>query len=152
MVSHEIVKNELRRIAKINNGLLRCEDVVETAKDTNSPLHTLFEWDNNVAGAEYRLWQARQIIRVTVDYHPVTNKPFEVFVSLSSDRNVGGGYRELVSVMYDENQRNILLIDALVEMNRFIRKYESIKELADIISGMKESISNLQTHKGEQKE
>ena len=58
----EIVAKRLAEIAGRNNGSLTPDLVVEDAKDTSSPLHELFEWDDGVAGHKYRIEQARQVI------------------------------------------------------------------------------------------
>lgn len=38
-------------------------DVVEKAKDKNSEMHSIFEWDDSVAGEEYRKIQAGKMVR-----------------------------------------------------------------------------------------
>jgi hypothetical protein len=45
------------------NGKLTPTLVVEEAEDEDSPLHDRFEWDDELAGHEYRIVQARQLIR-----------------------------------------------------------------------------------------
>lgn len=59
------VKAELARL-NAKHGGLRPSVVVEAAKPAASPLHKEFEWDDTRAGREYRLEQARKLIRVTV--------------------------------------------------------------------------------------
>jgi hypothetical protein len=133
--------SELERIAAKNGGDLRPVDVVRAARPKTSPLHSRFLWDNDKAGDEYRLWQARELIRVTVR---LIGSPDDgltvsrVFVSLSADRkNSGGGYRSLVSVMDNETLRKQLLADAYAEMERFQQKYEALKELAEVFAAMR---------------
>jgi len=62
------VSAELLRMMKTEDGMktLRASDVVEHARDKTSPLHGEFEWDNKKAGHEYRLQQARTLIRAVV--------------------------------------------------------------------------------------
>jgi hypothetical protein len=48
-----------------NNGHIRASELVEAASEEENPFHSSFEWDNDVAGPEYRLHQARRLIRVT---------------------------------------------------------------------------------------
>lgn len=45
------------------SGELSAHDVLDDARDPSSPLHSRFEWDDSVAGEEYRLGQARDLIR-----------------------------------------------------------------------------------------
>lgn len=44
-------------------GEVTATSVLESAKRKNSPLHGCFEWDDQKAGHEYRLIQARKLIR-----------------------------------------------------------------------------------------
>ena len=86
----EAIISELRTIAAKNDGLLKPEDVVESARPINSPLHTRFTWDDTEAANQYRLQQARQLIRTTIQYIEVDGKDqsFRVFCSLTPDREM----------------------------------------------------------------
>lgn len=128
---------ELQCIAAKHDGLLRPEDVVQTARNPKNVLHSSFEWDDSIAGHEFRLWQARQIIRVSVQYieNSAVVDPVKVYVSLKSDRaKQGGGYRQLVTVFSDEQLRAQLLQEAIEELQGFQRKYARLTELSGIFS------------------
>jgi hypothetical protein len=126
-------KEELIAIARKNDGVLRPIDVVEYARDKNTALHSSFEWDDNKAAEEYRLWQAREIIRVTVTMLPNVESPVKVFVSLNEDRKEnGGGYRFLADVMTNTAQRNLFLKEAFAEFKRWELKYKTLKELTPL--------------------
>ena len=45
------------------DGEITAPAVVNAARPKEAALHPAFEWDNRKAGEEYRLWQARQIVR-----------------------------------------------------------------------------------------
>ena len=126
-----IVTEELRRIAEAHGGLARPEDIVEAAQSEDSPLHPKFTWDDSVAGHQFRLWQARQLLRICIAYQPVSNKMIEhnVFVSLSTDRMSGGGYRIMTDVLRDDEARQIMLADALRELHRIQRQFRDLREL-----------------------
>lgn len=139
MEEKKSVVEELTRIANRNNGLLRPADVVEEARDKSSPLHSRFTWDDTKAASEYRLWQARELIRVSVEYlpHKDGQREIKAFVSLITDREKeAGGYRRLISVLSDKEYREQLLNDALAEMNIFRLKYRELKELAEVFEAM----------------
>jgi len=130
--------SELNQIRKENAGVLRPADVVAFAKNPRTKLHEKFTWDDNEAAREYRLWQARELIRVVVSVGPVDEKPVRTYVSLLSDRrNAGGGYRTLHSVLRSKAKREALLREAEADMNRFIAKYELLKELAGVFEAMR---------------
>lgn len=134
MEAHE----ELRRIANRHNGILRPADVVEAARPDDHPLHGCFTWDDSEAAEQYRLWQARELIRVAVIVLPGKDrKPVEVraFVSLAPDREKdGGGYRSTEKVLTDDGMRALLLADAIKELNRIRAKYGVLRELAGVFS------------------
>ena len=57
----ELVAQKLAEIAE-KHGKLTPDFVVEEAKNPDSVLHDLFEWDDGIAGHQHRISQARQII------------------------------------------------------------------------------------------
>lgn len=58
----ELVAEKLAELAKKNGGRLTPNVVLEEAKDRDSVLHNLFEWDDTLAAHQHRIYQARQII------------------------------------------------------------------------------------------
>lgn len=128
----------LRDMAKRNGGTLLPEIVVAEARNPKHPLHKKFEWNNTKAAQEYRLWQARQLIRVCVQILPNIKDPVHVFCSLSTDRPTGQGYRVTTEVMSEPERRAQLLQDALFDMNTFVKKYAVLKELAEVFQAMQQ--------------
>jgi hypothetical protein len=132
----ELIREELEQIRQSHGGLLRPEDVVRFARNKRTALHSEFEWDDEKASAEYRLWQARCVIRVSVTVLPSPHsdqEPVRAYVSVVRDRvQPGGGYRSIVDVMGDEEMRSELVNEALGEVKRWRRKYERLRELVPI--------------------
>ena len=127
----------LAAIAADNDGLLQVDTVIDAARPKASPLHDRFDWDDTEAAHKWRQEQARALIRVTVKYLPSVGDNVRVFVSLTTDQKEdGGGYRHLVSVMTDKDQREQLLEDAHADMLRFRQKYRHLSELANVIDAM----------------
>lgn len=127
----EKVNFELDYLQKQNNGVLHPNDIVEYAKDPGTALHGQFEWSDSKAAELYRLNQARNVIRCYVKIvDEKVNEPVRAFVSLSSDRNKG--YQKIERVMKNPATRNQLLIDAIADMVRFKKKYNTLKELAGV--------------------
>ncbi len=50
-----------------DKGHITTEQVVISAKNKKSPIHSYFEWDDNKASKQWRLQQARQLISVVVE-------------------------------------------------------------------------------------
>lgn len=58
----------LQKLTRLGGGTLTPRAVVDDASDPRSPLHSQFEWDNDLAADKYRIEQARRLIRkVRVD-------------------------------------------------------------------------------------
>jgi hypothetical protein len=129
----EKILRELEHIRKHSKDkLLHPEDIVAYAMNENTALHSKFEWDDDKAGQEYRIWQARQLIKVVVRIIPRTNVKTTVYVSLKSDRYGEGGYRALVDVLSHEVLRKQLLQDAFDEFEYWKRQYYLVQELIPI--------------------
>jgi len=131
------VRAELKRIAAQNGGVLMPVAVVEAARPPASPLHSKFDWDDSVAAEKYRLWQARQLIAITVNVIGSDEQSDKVWVSLTTDRRMEGGYRPLVSVLANVDLRAQLLRDALDDLEVFREKYGRLKELAAVFAAVR---------------
>lgn len=133
---------ELQRIAEASNGLLVPEVVVEEARPVSSILHKFFCWDDDEAANQYRIWQARQVIRTSIRYIEINGdkRAVRVFVSLTPDRDEdSGGYRDIVSVISDKDMRRQLLEDAMSELRTFEGKYSHLKELAEVFAASRKA-------------
>lgn len=117
-----------------HGGMLRAEDVVAAASDARHPLHEHFEWDDSVAAGSFRLWQARELIKVVVTVLPQGHEAtMQCYVSLSPDRvEDGGGYRAMVDVLNDSALRAQLVQDALYELERLAAKWNVLDELRPV--------------------
>lgn len=137
------VYEELDRIRRSHGGVLLPNDVVAAAKSTKSPLHGQFTWDDSRAAHEYRLEQARHLIRVAVTIlEPTGDREVRAFVSLRNDRaNVGGGYRAIVDVLSSDKLRAQMLAEARADMLAFQVKYSSLEELAGVFKAIEAALA-----------
>lgn len=129
------VQDELLQIQHTSrDGMLHATKVVSWARShPRSALHSQFEWNNSKAAAEYRLWQARRLIQMNVIMADGTPK----LVSLSFDRPRGGGYRDMQDVISDQRLSEIMLRDALADLQRIQSRYERVRELTSIWTAVK---------------
>lgn len=121
-----------------DDGLIKPERVVEAARPKTSPIHDQFEWDNSAAAEKYRLLQASELIRVSVEIIDCggNRDPVMVraFTSLTTERGVSGGYRATVQVLSNKQMREQMLADAIAELRAFERRYAILKELAEVFA------------------
>jgi hypothetical protein len=89
------------------------------------------EWNDKRAGREHRLNQIRQVI-VTLEI--TIGDRTRRFYSLSIDRNNkrGGGYRDIKDILGNRTLYDVMLGDALNELDRMKERYDHIKELSRV--------------------
>lgn len=151
-MAQQSIREELEAIRDAHDGHLRPEDVVAFAKDENTALHNQFEWDDTEAAHQYRLQQARYVIRLNVNIIPTDNGEVAVpmYVSLMSDRTHNNGYRTLTDVMEDADLRDEFLSQALGELQRVRKKYEKLLELAPVFSAIDRVARNIDKRRRKQ--
>lgn len=127
-------RQELELIRSRNkDGILFPEDVVKFARNSKTALHKFFEWDDNKAAENYRLAQARSIIRVTVEIiGDVSTEPVRTYVSLPSDRKSDGGYRHMAEVVEDQVMLEELFAEAQRELEAFRKKYQKLAAVSEM--------------------
>ena len=135
------IKEELEAIAEGNGGILRGIDVIRFAQENqDSTLNSRFQWDDSKAGHQYRLQQARQLIRPHVTVVSDDSPEVKVWVSLSGDRvQEDGGYRRVESVMSNDLQRAALVREALKDANVWRTKWKDLEELRAIFAAIQEA-------------
>lgn len=115
------------------------EQIVEKARDKNTELHDMFEWDDAIAGEKWRGEQARKIIqalRITIikdesDPLPetLTMQPVRMFYGNPTG---GSGFVSTVKIVGNKDMYEQLLERAKQEMLSFKNKYSILKELKPV--------------------
>jgi hypothetical protein len=128
---HDKIKAEL--LALKRRGVIQPQAVVKAARNPKSPLHQLFTWDNSKAAEQWRLEEARRLLRtyVIVENNDAA-EPLRCFVSLSTDRKSGGGYRHIADVLNEKELYQRLLADSIEDLRAFQARYEKLKELRPV--------------------
>ena len=131
------IQQELDQLADDNGGVLRPQTVVEHARDETTALHNCFEWDDSVAAEEYRLEQARRIIRAQITHVGSEKKLIKtrVFHSLPSDRG-RESYRRTVDILSDADRRAEMLRRALIELSQLRKRYSELSELVEVFAAV----------------
>lgn len=112
-----------------DQGLIHAERAVKWARrNRRSALHGFLEWDDSVAAERYRVDQIRNFVQV----HISDPLGFRRYVSLSIDRQAGGGYRPVGEVLSRQDLRQVMLDDAIDDLSRLQRLYVSLKELQPV--------------------
>ena len=124
------IASELLAIQQANpDNILHASDAVAWARaNPGSALHKAIEWNDERAADEFRLVQVRRLIQL----HIVAEDGTPKLVSLSFDRENGGGYRSISDVVKVPDLREVMLLDALRELERVQKKYARIEALAAV--------------------
>jgi len=114
-------------------GELTPEDVLADAASHNSPLHSYFEWSDTEAAKQYRLSQARGLIRAVVAVYISDDKPAvraKAYVHIAESG--APHYRETSHAMSQKKTRDMVLQKAWREFQQWRNRYRDLKELAEI--------------------
>ena len=126
---------------ELKNDGLTADEVVADAKRKRSPIHDYFQWDDSEAAAEYRLEQARHLMRsvAIVIEGREDREPIRAFVRLAKNTH----YRSLTVVMSDNVMRNDFLEQAMRELQSWQRRYQDYAELAEVFSAIDATASKV---------
>lgn len=140
IVAGTTIQRELESVARKHGGMLPARAVVDFARDPETALHSMFDWDDTEAAENWRVHQARNII-ASVTIEPRPNVVIRAWCSLPSDR--GGdspAYRPTMRVMSDADLRAQLLASVKDELGRLRHKHANLSELAHVWKAIDESV------------
>lgn len=94
-VDAQTAGEELERIRE-RDGKIETETIVSEARPENAPLHPAFEWNDSVAADEYRLWQARALVRsVEIAPQGKDEEPTPKYVHVRATSEESGYYQSV---------------------------------------------------------
>jgi hypothetical protein len=124
---------------RAEKGVLVADDVVERAKDEASPLHHAFEWDNEAAGHQHRLNQARRLITSIRVLNSPASKPIVAFVSVKTpDR--GRSYMPTAETMSDDDLKHRVLNEIRESIESLERRYAHFQEIQLLLQNLKKQV------------
>ena len=132
-VSAQVAGEECKRLE--SEGNLTPKALVDASRPEDAPLHPAFEWDNDVAAERWREEQARHIVRMLEVKVEQVEQPVRAFVSVDVGEEKRS-YKDVMIVMRDKSTAAAVLLDAKRELAAFKRKYEGLKELAQVFEAI----------------
>lgn len=119
-----------------SKGALTNQIVLDGAREESSPIHPLFEWDDQVAAEQYRLNQATKLIcNLTVEIE-TEEKPIEVRAYMNVSEQKAGEFINATQAFKNVETREIVLKRAYQELAAFKQKYKNLKELAKVFEAI----------------
>lgn len=143
-ISAQEVHTELERIKA--DGRLTPEAIVSAAEPDGAPLHSCFCWDKEKNHRAHLLWQARQLvssieIEIIQDDAPAITHREYVTVVHEGLRS----YESIDVVLQSDDLRPKVIADALTDIERTVRKYSALYDLASLIGATMREINTLRT-------
>lgn len=136
----DTVESRLEKLSRLNGGRLTPQAVVDDARDPASPLHERFEWDDSTAAHQYRLSQARELIRtVRCQVDIVSN----TIATPHYVRDPSAGHEQgYIAVSTARNEHDIAVAIMRDETGRVLAALERARGIADVL-GMDDEIATL---------
>lgn len=150
-VKPDVAATELRKVYEQHRAVTP-DAVVDAAKDEDSPLHPVFQWDDTEAAREYREQQARHLMRsLVVTYRRQDGEltpPIRAFVKLVSsaddpaldmdteDATQPRVYLPVRQIMGEDDHRRRYVRQALQELGTWRRRYRDISEFAKLFEAI----------------
>lgn len=122
-------------IRKRCGGKLMPRDVVEEAANDKSPIHPVFEWDDEKAAEEFRLEQARSMLRSIFVKISEADELINQYVNVrfADDDRCYVGIQQAVQ---DPEMRKQLLDQALREIVAWRKRHRQLKELSAVFDAV----------------
>lgn len=135
----KLVGEHIDFLRKQQKGELTPQDVLADAKNPNSPLHSFFEWSDTAAAEQYRLQQARGLIRAVVAVYVSDDKPAvrtRAYVHIPEPS--APHYRSADQAMSTKKTRDLVLQRAWREFQQWKARYKDLKEFSTLFEAADE--------------
>ena len=135
-----VVGRHLKRLES-RQGAITADVVLDDAQSGRSPLHEFFQWDDTEAARQFRLEQARWLIRsvevvLTGAAEGKKTRAYVHFRSHGDEDEADAPYMATVKVLKDPALRARLLRQALRELETVRVRYGELEELTDIFTAI----------------
>lgn len=117
------------------HGSITKQMFLDSARPEESPIHDLFEWDDQKAAEKWRLQQANIIInslRIEVVTENNETTRINAFVNTEKRGNGKASFINIQSAMSNDKTRDHVLRDALRDLEWLRRKYDKFQWFSQI--------------------
>lgn len=139
-VEAKVAADTIRDLQKsLGKDTVTAKELLDASRDENAPLHSCFEWNDNVAAELYRTSQARKIINsveVTIVKKDDVYTTTRLFLNVSDKPKAQGKYAVYNIALTNNAYRENVLRDALLELQAFQRRYSEYQELAAVFEAI----------------
>ncbi len=145
----EAARKEIERLSRLKKGRIKPSEVVQAAKDPDSPLHEYFDWDLESAANKYWEEQARRLIKsVKVVVTTETTRITAVgYVRDPEKSPAEQGYVHVSRVRTDEDMKREVMIAEFERAAAALRRARDLSLLFDMYEQVDEFIQRLEIMK-----
>jgi hypothetical protein len=104
--------------------------LIEEAGPDESSLHSLFDWDQEVAAHKWRVAQARNVINHIRVIDRVREEPVVAFISVNN--NGDRGYISIAKIAQDEDLQRQAVEDVMVKLMGLRKRHADISYFAKV--------------------
>lgn len=123
----------IAELVKQRGGSCTAQQFVDESRARDSPTHHLFEWNDALAGAEFRLEQARRYLRaVTVEVvtsSGTLNVRLMEAVDSDDEDDSARTYKFISDIARDPDEIAQVVRDAKRQLDAFRKKFSSLRTL-----------------------
>lgn len=134
-IDAQVAGEELERIRVRHNGRLEAEMVVDASRSKDAPLHSAFEWNDEIAAEAWREDQARTMIRhIAIVMEKPDRDPGLIRAFVSVKRDEDRSYTSVQHALSDADLRAQVLRQAWAELEAWRNRYAELVELGNVFS------------------
>lgn len=118
--------------------------VLNVAKEKDSPIHSLFQWDDSIAGEKYRLIQARKLInnleiKIVRNNETVSIPTFEIV-----RRDESNQFKSIEVMTVDDVEFvKLSIIKEITRLTEKLSVYKKFNEVVGDLNKVKEKLEKL---------
>ena len=139
-IGAQIAAERLNAIRK-QRGEITPHAVLDDARNSNSPLHRCFEWDDSKAAEAHRLDQARKLTAsiIVAEYEGTkVDRETRAFVHISAGTQ---RYEPIQIAMSSTEMREEVIDRARQEIARWRDRYAAYEEFGDLVTRIDEALA-----------
>lgn len=146
-VEAKVAADTIRDLQRsLGKDAITAKELLDASRAEDAPLHSCFEWNDNVAAEHWRRYQALKLInsiKVTIikdDKPPIETR---VFLNIAASPKAEGQFSYYETVLNNPVQCGNVLEFALKELQAFQRKYSNLQELAGVFKAIDDLAGSL---------
>jgi len=145
-IQQDVIRSRLTSLEQAHGGILTPEAVLEDARNPASPLHTLFEWDEQKAAYSHWLETARRIIRsvrVVVKTETATVQSV-AYVRAPDLPGSQQGYRSVLALRSDKAQSREAIVQEFQRAGAVLRRARELAEALEMREDVEDVIDSVE--------